>query len=119
MPGQFRDRATFAVPATSGQYAPERITFMPPAGPAGVPTFPILLAAVTALLESGPAGAVVELWLPKVGTTPPGVDADFTYTGKGITIGSETWLLASYPGAQLRVRSGGTAGAAVVSATAD
>lgn len=116
----YEARQTFAVPATSGQYAPERITFMPPAGPAGIRVDPLDLVGVTALIESNTAtGAVLELWLPKVGTVSPGVDADYVYSGKGITSGAETWPLASYPGAQLRARSAGTAGSMAVSASAD
>jgi hypothetical protein len=109
----FFGNKTFAVPATSGNYAPERLTFCPTAG-----VGPLPLLGVTALLESGPAGTVLELWLLKFGGTPA-TDADWVYSGKSITGGGETWPLASFPGAQLRCKSGGTSGSAVVTASAD
>lgn len=110
---QFHGTVSFAVPVTSGQYAPERMTFAPPSGVSAVP-----LLGVTALLESGPSGVVLELWLLKFNGTPA-TDAHWVYSGKSITGGGETWPLASYPGAQLRAKSGGTAGTAVVTGSAD
>lgn len=107
---------SFAVPATAGQYAPEYILFGSTSP--STPSEPLL--GVTALVESAPAGAVVELWLPKfTGNQPPTVPTDYVYSGWSITGGAETWPLASWRGALLRVKSGGTAGSAVVSASAD
>lgn len=109
---QYRARVTFAVPAGAGSYAPERITFAPSS--ADVPASGLLGATV--LIESAPAAAVVELFLLKVGGDPT-VDADYILFKTALT--SETVALASYPGAQIRVKSGGTAGNCVVSASAD
>jgi hypothetical protein len=107
-------RTSFTVPATSGQYATQRIQLAPPsAAVTGVPLY-----GVTALIESAPAGAVLELWLMRV-EGDPATDASFFYSGKSITTGAETWTLAGFPGAQIRVRSGGTGGTLVASATAD
>lgn len=116
MAARFKARKSFTVPATSGQYAPERITF-PSVFGSGLAEEGGLLG-ITALVESGgAAGAVVEVWLPKVGAT--GIDADYTLAGTGITSGQLTMALASFPGAQIRVKSGGTAGTTTVDATAD
>lgn len=136
-----KDRKTFAVPLTSGDYAAERITF----GAVSTGLAEQSFMGVTALIESGPtgaagpSGAVVELWLPKVADSTEGKasfdDADYHYaglvvasprtavvsavsTGATVSYGSATWPLAGYPGAQLRVRSGGVAGSLVVSGTA-
>jgi hypothetical protein len=79
---------------------------------------PIALLGVTMLLESGPAGCVAELWLLKYKGDPTN-DAHWIYMGKSITAGGDTFPLASFYGAQIRVRSGGTAGSAIVTATAD
>ena len=114
-------RATFVVPATAGDYAPERITFgLPGVEPT---TREEELQGITVALESGPANAVVELWLAKVGTRPDAAgapeDGDYFYAGKALTSGYMTSSLAGYVGAQIRVKSGGTAGNAVVNATAN
>lgn len=112
-------RTSFTVPAGNGSYAPERIT-IPNAFNAALSETTCLLG-VTALVEaSGASGAIVELWLPKVGNgVTTGIDADYTYSGNFLTSGSLTWPLASYPGAQIRVKSVGSAGTTVVNATAD
>lgn len=110
---QFYGTTSFVVPATLGQYAPERFTFAPPSGVSAVP-----LLGVTALLESGPAAVVIELWLLKFNGTPA-TDGHWIYSGLSITGGGATWPLASFPGAQLRAKSGGTAGTAVVTGSAD
>lgn len=107
---------TFTVPATSGSYAFERETF----GEVGSGQAPIRIMGVTVSVDSTVAGMTVELWLPKaVGDRSTLVDGDYQYTGKSIgATGSETWALADYPGAQIRVKSGGTSGSAVLSVTA-
>ena len=132
-------RRTFNVPGTSGNYAEEVITFGADADGQADLSF----LGVTALIESGasgsawPSGATVELWLPEVAAAQvTGSDrspANYHYsglvlsaagtayapTGATASFGSATWPLAGYPGAQLRVKSGGVSGQGVVSATAD
>lgn len=116
MAARFKARKSFTVPATAGQYAPERITF-PSSFGSGLAEDEGLLG-ISLLIESGgAAGAVAEVWLPKIGAT--GVDADYSLAGAGISSGQLTMALASFPGAQVRVKSGGTAGTTTVDATAD
>lgn len=115
---QDEKRGSFTVPATSGSYAFERITFG--AVPSGVPEQ--ALTAITVNVDASIATMVVELWLPRIGggSKPPStfVDGDYQFSGKSIgATGSETWPLAGYTGAQLRVKSGGTSGTATLSAT--
>lgn len=118
---QFEARTSFTVGAVAGVYATEEIVF---AG--GVALGSSLgaqspgLTAVTALVESlGLAvDAVVELWLLKVGGTP-GTAGHWFYAQESLTAGAETWPLASYRGAKIRVKSGGTAGTVIINATAD
>lgn len=107
---------TFTVPETSGFYAPERIAFGEVAS--GMPND--AFQGVTALVETTVASMVVELWVRKVGATYPWIDDDYVYSGQALdaATGAETFALAAVPGAQIRVKSGGTAGAAVVGATA-
>ena len=108
----FRARTTFAVPATAGQYAPERITLA--SSSASIPS-PELLG-VTILIESAPASAAVELWLLRDGGDPTNDSDYFAYKS---TTSSETYPLASFAGAQIRAVSGGTGGNLVATATAD
>lgn len=111
---KFAIRQSFTVPAGSGQYAPEAITLAQgSAAGAGKPQ----LLGVTALIEAAIANAVVELWLLKIGGDPT-ANGDYFFSGKSTTTG-DTFPLASWPGAQLRVKSGGTAGNHIVNATAD
>jgi hypothetical protein len=110
-------RQTFTVPSTSGSYAPERIAFGEV--PAGLP--PDSFQGVTAVVLTTVASMVVELWLPRVGITSGAhIDTDYVYSGQALdaATGGETFVLAGYPGAQIRVKSGGTGGSAVVSASA-
>jgi hypothetical protein len=109
---QFATRQTFTVPVTSGQYAPEFITF----APGNTNTVPISLIGVTTLVESNVATAKVELWLLQKGADPTASGSYFLFNSD---VGNATIALASYPGAQLRVKSGGTAGSMIVNATAD
>lgn len=110
-----RYQQTFTVPATPGAYAPERIAFGEVAE--GMPQDSFM--GVTASVDGTVATMSVELWLPAVGASAPFVNSDYKYSGKSIgATGAETWALAGYPGAQLRVKSGGTGGTGTVSATA-
>lgn len=95
----------FAVPAGSGDYAPERITI----------TSPESLYGITVMIAAAPAAAVFELWLLKAGGAPA-TDADFALYKN--STGGETWPLAGWHGAQIRVKSGGNAGNATLSVTA-
>jgi hypothetical protein len=105
----------FTVSAVADEYAPERLNLCKLTAAEAYES----LIGVTALVEAGVAAAVVELWLLKRGGDPAD-DAHFFNTGKSITAsGSETWPLASWDGAQLRVKSGGTAGTLIACATAD
>jgi hypothetical protein len=107
---------TFTVPAASGSYAPERWTCGDVK--AGQPWD--AFQGVTASVYATVASMTVELWLPRFGATKGSmIDGDYHYSGKSIgATGSETWALAAFPGAQIRVKSGGTAGSAVVSCSA-
>ena len=129
-------RQTFNIPNVSGAYANEVIDI---AGTA-VGQAALLLRGVTALIEvvggQGPLLARVELWLPRA---PDGgevgvarVTGDFFYsgqvlaqagvaltvTGEAVSFGSATWTLSKWPGARIRVKSGGYAGVVTVSASA-
>jgi len=107
---------TFNVPSTSGSYAPERWTFGDVKAGMAQDSF----QGVTASIYNSITGMTVQLWLPRIGATPGSlIDGDYHYTGKTLgATGSETWALAGFPGGQIRVKSGGSAGAAVVSCSA-
>jgi hypothetical protein len=114
-------RQSFAVATTTnGTYSGDRITFG--VVPVGVREDPGI-GAITVLVESTTTNAVVELWLARVqdGSTPASTievtDADFFYSGHALAgLGSFTHPLAAWPGAQIRVKGGGTVGDVVVSA---
>jgi len=110
-------KMSFTVPAASGSYAPERIAF----GEVKSGQAPDSFQGVTAAVLTTVASATVELWLPRVdiaGGTH--LDTDYTYSGQALdaATGAETFVLAGWPGAQIRVKSGGSAGTMVVSASA-
>ena len=107
---------TFTVPSTSGSYAPERWT----CGDVRTGMAQDSFQGITASVYTSVSGMVVELWLPRIGATPGSlIDGDYKYSGKSITTsGAETWPLAGYPGAQIRVKSTGSGGTAVVSCSA-
>lgn len=107
---------TFTVPSTSGSYAFERWT----CGDVRAGQAQDAFQGITVSVYTSVTGMVVELWLPRIGATPGSlVDSDYKYSGKSITTsGAETWALAGYPGAQIRVKSGGSSGSAVVSCSA-
>lgn len=131
-----KGRKTFAVPAASGDYAAERITF----GAVGSGEAGQSFMGVTLLIEGDatacPAGASAELWLKQVGdgavAASAMTDDNYFFAGRavfpargaassaGVTVsfGHETWPLSGWPGAQIRVRSGGVPGSMTVSATA-
>lgn len=97
-------QVTFTVPGTLGQYAPETQTYGP-----GLSTG--TLAWVTSV-----AGAVLELWvaIPRSSGAPP-VAGDYVLWETSITVpGSIPYLAMSGFYAQLRVKSGGTGGTAVL-----
>ena len=108
---------------TNGAYAGERITFGVVA--AGVRE-PSGIGGVTVLVETTCAAATLELWLPRLAdsTTPASTisitDGDFFYSGHNIVgsaNGSFTHPLAAWPGAQIRVKGGGTTGTVTVDAS--
>jgi hypothetical protein len=110
---QLESRASFTVPAGAGSYAPERIQF----NSQSTAVLSQRLTAVTALVESAVATAVTELWLLKAGiSADPSSDANYFLAGT-LTNGVQ-FLLSDWRGAQIRVKSGGTAGSHVVSASA-
>jgi hypothetical protein len=105
-------RQTFNVPATSGNYASEVITFGPVGSGDGVQYF----REIMALVEGFVTGATVELWLAKVpaaGETASGRGAD-DWVNSGLTTataaGAVRWQLSAWPGAQIRVKSGAAIG---------
>lgn len=119
-----KGRASGTLSAVSGDYAEQRITFG--ATPVGVAEGNY--HGFTAQIESVPAGASVELWLPKVttsGAASDRTDADYFFAGVSVfpprvaatptgitaTFGMGNWVVSGYPGAQLRLRSGGVGGA--------
>lgn len=110
------DDQTFTVPSASGSYAFERWTFGDVAS--GMPWD--AFQGVTINVATSVAGMIPELWLLRANATKGSViDSDYTYSGKYIgATGSETWALAGYPGGQIRVRSGGTGGSAVITCSA-
>jgi hypothetical protein len=113
-------RVTFQVPAISGNYATETITFGKAQPGQSVQYF----REVSALVEQAIlAGAVVELWLPQVpdGTVSAEQEGPGTYWNTNVTPLSTQalgrWQISAWPGAQLRVKSGGVGGALTVSAS--
>lgn len=112
-----KGQKTFSLPAASGSYSAERITV----GAVKSGMVEDSFQGITISVDTSVSGMTCELWLPKVGRSAGEVvlDADYKYTGKSIgATGSETWALAGYPGAQIRVKSGGSAGSPVISYSA-
>ena len=111
-------RVTVNVPGVSGNYA-EFITF----GAAGVGQNVQFFREITALVENYVAGSTVELWLPHVvDSSEAASDRDAgDYFNSGFSTltaaGAVRWVLSAWPGAQIRVKSGGTPGAMTISAT--
>lgn len=82
---------------------------------------------VTVGVETSVTGMVVELWLAKLGPAHAGtrsfaeyLNDDFFYSGQALdaATGAETFALAGWPCFEVRVKSGGTGGSPVISATA-
>lgn len=82
---------------------------------------------VTVAVETSVASMVVELWLAKLGPAQAGtrsfaeyLNDDFFYSGQALdaATGAETFVLAGWPCFEIRVKSGGTGGSPVISATA-
>ena len=82
---------------------------------------------VTAWFSTGVTDATCELWLPKLSVAAAGtrsfaeyLNDDFVYSGQSFTAAevSETFVLAGVPCFELRVKSGGTGGTAVLAACA-
>ena len=78
-------------------------------------------------VETSVASMVVELWLAKLGPAHAGtrsfaeyLNDDFVYSGQALdaATGAERFYLAGWPCFEVRVKSGGTGGSPVVSATA-
>lgn len=118
-----RQRQTFNVPGVAGNYANERITF----GAVGAGEIDQDFLAFTVLVEDAfVPGCTVELWLPRVSDSGEAAAArtDADYFNSRITpmttAGAQTYLGngGGWVGAQVRVKSGGTAGTLNVSATA-
>lgn len=114
-------RVTFNVPGVAGNYASETITF----GQVGVGTSYQFFREVSALVEQAIiAGAVVELWLPQIpdGSVSAAGEGPGTYWNTNVTPLSTQalgrWQFSAWPGAQLRVKSGGNGGALTISASA-
>jgi len=97
-------RQTFTVPATGGQYAPEVMDIGAVASAGGLLEF-------SALVEQLPATATVELWLPGVNQASS-MAAKSLATAVGLV---DMVSLANWPGAQIKVKSGGTSGTGIVS----
>lgn len=118
-----RYRQSFTVPAQAGNYASERITFGPQAAGQAESYFRGIMALVENTLVPG---CTVELWLRKCSDSTEGGasmdDGDYTLGGSNFpsmtTTGAVAWTLHAWPGAQVRVKSGGTQGTQTVSATA-
>ncbi len=108
-------RQAFTVPAVSGNYAPEVITFGPTPSGTNVSFF----REITAIVEGANlSGATVELWLAQIPDSSTGADgrtpgnywnATSTAFPSMTTTGvAQRWQLSAWPGAQIRVKSGGT-----------
>jgi len=109
---------TFAVPAGNGDYAPEVLYLAPTNDPkSGLDC----VEQVRALVRSLPTSAEVEIDLRKPGGGDPTLDASWNLD-IGITSIAAAGLTAlleyaGWPGVRIRVKSGGTAGSAVVDAS--
>ncbi len=136
LPVKSQHRQQVNVPAASGDYATEVITFG--GVPAGVvaQSYHRVMIWIEGTASQVPNGVSAELWLPRLfdatnsqsGLTssdyyyagkvvfPAGSSA--TATGADVKYGSGVWDLAGAPGGQVRVKSGGTAGAMFINLTA-
>lgn len=106
---------SFAVPVGAGAYAPERIWICR----GDLNLRGMAIARVTALVTALVATAVLELWMLKDGADPTADASYFFYSAiaNGAALGGASLDVATSH-AQLRAKSGGTAGALSVSAKA-
>lgn len=106
---------SFTIPAGAGTYAPERIYVC--RGDLGLRGMTI--ARITALVTQLVATAVLELWMLKDGADPSLDASYFLYSAiaNGAALGGATLDVATSH-AQLRAKSGGTAGTLNVSVKA-
>lgn len=108
-------RVTFAVPATSGNYAPEVLYCNGGSEAKALQDFIIQLSV---LVESLPAGAAIEVDILKAGLES-GISTNWQSAIKSFTAAGLQDLvqLAQWRGVRIRAKSGGTAGNAIVSAS--
>ena len=103
-------RATLTIPGTATNYAPEKLDITALAAKSGV-------QEISILIESLPATAAIELWLLRHGGDPSN-SSHFALAKSYNTVGLQDIVsLSKWKGAELRGKSGGTGGSAVVSAT--
>ena len=103
-------RTTFTIPGTATNYAAEKLDITAGAAKSGV-------QEISILIESLPASAAIELWLCRHGGDPSNAShyaLAKSYTAIGL---QDVVAVSSWRGAELRGKSGGTGGSAVVSAT--
>lgn len=107
---------SFTVPAGAGSYAPEEITF---AG-ASVNVRPVGNQGLSAMITQALTAAVLEVWLLKSPELDPTVIGNWSqaYTLTAAGTGASRWYLDNWPGVKIRVKSGGTAGTVIASASA-
>lgn len=113
---------TLALPAAANSYA-----MGPRFGAVGDGVAWNTFQGATVGVETSVASMVVELWLAKLGPAHAGTRSfaeytndDFFYSGQALdaATGAETFALAGWPCFEIRVKSGGTGGSPVISATA-
>jgi len=116
----FRGTLTYQVPVTAGQYAPD---FFGMCGPSttGQGSQGVAIETLTVLVQTLTTGAQVEWWFldPTPGVDPTNI-GNYVRSSNvwSVTGFSATVPLTSWPGGLLRVKSGGTLGASVVSYSA-
>lgn len=108
-----RFHSGFTVPAGAGTYAPEITTFAPPVPlPGFLYDYDYAIRGLVANVSQAVATAVIELWLLTPGADPTlnASYAFFSAVANGAALGGASIPLAYHVGAQIRVKSGGTAG---------
>lgn len=108
---------SFAVPATSGQYAPE-VIYLRQQQDGG--TFDAI-ERLSAYVDALPSGATVEVDLLKANSANRATPASTDWLGPAATVTAtglaDLITLAGWYGGRIRVKSGGTAGTATLHAT--
>jgi hypothetical protein len=97
-------RTTFAVPVTTSNYAPEVMQITLPRG----------ISEIAIGIESLPTSSAVELWLLRQDGTPATSGHYFlakSYTAIGL---QDLVVVPGNHAAQIRAKSGGTSGSAIV-----